>query len=627
MAGWPDDSQADRTGPQADHTERARATADVSPDAVDVSIVIPVHNCQPYLDRCLTAALVQRVKKEIVVVDDGSTDGGGELLDLYASYHRGIVKVVHLEHSGFPGRPRNVGLEHATGRYVFFCDADDYLGEEALERMVAVADRNGSDIVLGRVAGHGRRAPVSMFQRNAERVTLADSMVYNSLSCWKLFRRDMLERHGIRFGEDQRVGEDLLFTVHAYCHAETISVVADYDCYHLVARPDGSSIMQQPGSRDPLAWLSMIRKPIELMAAHVAPGPLRDHLLRRHFRLDVFAQLGGPFLAADGVRRKEITAEVAALCDQWLTPGVRERLTSADRQRLAALADIDRLVRLAQIEAAALRRRLTGLRWEGDKLVVSGTASLAGMADHDGVTLVLRARNEHGRELVVPAQRDGESFTARLEPGELASGVWDVLVAVELEGVQRLGRLGADREAELRCPSPRLVGEVVALPYFTRTGGNLSLDVGGHVLSVPGSARITRARWAFGHRLALDGQVTVTGAAPAASAVRQLVWRERSTGHERVERVVGLPGGGFAARPAVGRLTPGTWDAYIELQLGGPPARFRIETAARTVAERRRWWHGPALRSVRPYATSGKGRLSTVVRAMTPRVILRRIFR
>ena len=68
------------------------------------------------------------------------------------------------------------------------------------------------------------------------------------------------------------VGEDILFTVHAYCHAKVISVVADYDCYHLVARPDGSSIMQQPGSRDPRGWLSMIRGPIQLMTEHVPPG-------------------------------------------------------------------------------------------------------------------------------------------------------------------------------------------------------------------------------------------------------------------------------------------------------------------------------------------------------------------
>src|SRR5690606_2375436 len=221
---------------------------------------------------------------------------------------------------------------------------------EALEHLLAAADRNDADIVLGKIVGHGRRAPESMFHRSADRVELGDSAVYNSLSCWKLFRREMLERHRIRFREGVLIGEDIYFTVHAYCHAETISVVADRDCYHLVSRPDGSSVMQRPSSRDPLAWLAMIKEPIELMAAHVPPGPLRDHLLARHFKLDILAQLGAPFLETGEVRRKDVAEAVAALCDRWLTPGVRERLGSADRQRLAALGVMDRLALLAVIE-------------------------------------------------------------------------------------------------------------------------------------------------------------------------------------------------------------------------------------------------------------------------------------
>ena len=596
-------------------------------DAVDVSVVIPVHNCRPYIDRCLTSALVQRVKKEIVVVDDGSTDGSGELLDLYASYHPGCVKVVHIDGSGGAGRPRNVGIEHATGRYVFFCDADDYLGPEALERMVSVADANSSDIVLGRIVGHGRRAPVSMFQHNADRVSLGDSPVYNSLSCFKLFRRELLERHRIRFGEGMLVGEDILFSVHAYCHAGPISIVADYDCYHLVSRPDGSSIMQQAGSRDPLAWLAMIKEPIRLMARHVEPGPLRDHLLRRHFRLDVFTQLGTPFLESDDVRRKEIAREVAAIVDEWYTPGVHERLNTIDRQRADALGDIDRLVRLARIESATVRRRLTGLRWEGDRLVVTGAARLDGITRDDGLTVVLRARHDPGTELVLPVERKGGEFTVRLDVGALASGVWDLRVAVEIEGVIRLGRLGADRESDIGRPRPRLIGGVVVLPYFTRDNGNLSIDVGGHVVAVPGTARLTRTRWSLGRRLLIDGEVSVAGTAPQAASIKRLVWRERRSGCERAERVVPLPGGGFAARPAVGRLAPGTWDAYLELDLGGPPARFRIETGGGTVAAPSRWWTVALMRSVRPYATAGKGRLSAVVKRLTAESLVKRLLR
>ncbi|GHE30848.1 hypothetical protein GCM10017673_37010 [Streptosporangium violaceochromogenes] len=641
--GWADEDDTAREGPGR-------------PD-IDVSVVVPVHNCRPYLDRCLTSLLIQRVGKEIVVVDDGSTDGSAELLALYASHHRGVIRVIRQEHSGGAGHPRNVGLAHARGRYVFFCDADDYLGPEALARMLAMADRNGSDMVLGKIVGHDRRAPASMFRRSAERVDLGASAVYNSLSCFKLFRREMLERHAVRFDETLLVGEDVFFTTHAYCHAEVISVVADYDCYHLVARSDGSSIMQRPGSRDPVAWLRMIKRPIELMVGHIRPGALRDHLLRRHFRMDAFGNLGRPFLEAGEVQRKEIVAEVADMCDRWLTDGVRERLGPIDRGRLAALQDIDRLVRLAHIESAVIRRELTGLRWGHDgRLVVSGRAALNVLerGDHPelvlgGLVLILKPRpgaagrhpgaggrderaergGDAGRpgEVVVPLTGDGAGFTGQVDVAGLPSGVWDVYLSVECEGVTRLARLGADRDGRVAQPASRLIGGVVALPYFTRPHGNLSLDVGGHVVSVPGGARLTRARWAAGHRLTLDGEVSVGTAQPGERAVRHLVWRERSSGRELREPVEAGAGGAFAARQALGRLGPGTWDAYLELSLGGPPARFRIEAAAETIAPPRAWWRGLVRRSVRPYATAGKGRLSVVVKTSTLRSLARRMLR
>ncbi|MER5647268.1 glycosyltransferase family 2 protein [Streptosporangium sp. NPDC002524] len=607
---------------------------------VDVTVIVPLHNCGPYLDRCLTSLLIQRVALEVVVVDDGSTDGGAALLDLYASCHRGVIRVVRQEASGGAGRPRNVGLSHARGRYVFFCDADDYLGPQALERMLAMADRNGSDIVLGKIVGHDRKVPISMFKENAERVPLGDSAVYNSLSCFKLFRREMLERHAIRFDETLLVGEDVVFTTHAYCHADVISVVADYDCYHLVARPDGTSIMQRQGSRDPVSWLRMIRRPIELMLAHVRPGDLRDHLLRRHFRMDAFGNLGRPFLDAGEVERKEIAAEVADMCERWLTDGVRERLPAIDRSRIAALQDIDRLVRLAHIESASVRRELTALRWERERegrLAISGKVALSTLERYDrpeitggDLALVLRRRHVDpgpSDEVVVPVTGDCAGFTGIVDVTTLSSGIWDVHVSVAFEGVPRLARLGADGEGLVAPPMPRVVGEVVALPYFTHPYGNLSLDIGGHVVAVPGSARLVRARWAAGHRLVLDGEVSVGAAAPAADAVRYLVWRERESSRERREPVTVGEGGRFTASQAMGRLAPGTWDAYLELDLGGPPARFRIEAVPEVIEQPRTWWRGAIRWSVRPYATAGKGRLSTVVRTLGPRTFIRRIVR
>ena len=110
-----------------------------------VSVILPVYNTRAYLRECLDSVLAQDVDPgsfEIVAVDDGSTDGSGEILDEYALRHA-FVRVMHQENSGWPGQPRNRGLEASRGEYVFFLDSDDVLGPEAVRRLCDVADEQG----------------------------------------------------------------------------------------------------------------------------------------------------------------------------------------------------------------------------------------------------------------------------------------------------------------------------------------------------------------------------------------------------------------------------------------------------------------------------------------------------
>jgi hypothetical protein len=166
-----------------------------------VSVVIPVHNGMPYLEKTIDSVLAQTLDRiEIIAVDDGSTDGSGDFLDKLAHHHGDRITVVHQDASGGPGHPRNVALDYfATGEFVFFLDADDHLGPEALERLVAAARRNDADVVLGKVVGVDRTAPQSMFRRNDDDADFYKSRVYWSIAAWKLFRTDHLRKHGIRF--------------------------------------------------------------------------------------------------------------------------------------------------------------------------------------------------------------------------------------------------------------------------------------------------------------------------------------------------------------------------------------------------------------------------------------------
>src|SRR5215213_376127 len=107
----------------------------------------------PELTDCLDSLLAQDLDPDlftVIAVDDGSTDGSGQLLDDYGTRFR-LCQVLHQENSGWAGAPRNRGLDLATTPYIFFMDADDRLTPEALRRLLARAEATGNDVVIPRI--------------------------------------------------------------------------------------------------------------------------------------------------------------------------------------------------------------------------------------------------------------------------------------------------------------------------------------------------------------------------------------------------------------------------------------------------------------------------------------------
>ncbi|HEY9370619.1 glycosyltransferase family 2 protein [Streptomyces sp.] len=304
----------------------------------DVTVIIGAYEAMPYLVKCLESVENQTIgadRVEIVAVDDGSTDGTGEYLDEFATRSKVRTRVVHQANSGGPGGPRNTGLELAEGRYVFFLDADDHFGEEALERMVAMGDRARTDVILGKVVGVDRGAPKSMWGATVERADIHTSNVKFTLSAQKLFRRELLIRHGIRFDTSMRTGEDALFTMEAYLRGNGVSVVADHTCYYLVGRDDGKHITKT-GNYD-IRFLSAQRL-MELIAAHERPGRKRDLLMVRPFATTLLPQFGHVLLRQDEDTLRHKLELAAPLMRQYWTPGVARLFKPEDRLRLTCAA-------------------------------------------------------------------------------------------------------------------------------------------------------------------------------------------------------------------------------------------------------------------------------------------------
>ncbi len=378
-----------------------------------VSVIIPVFNTGEALSGCVESALAQSLDEyEVILVDDGSDDGTERLVDELAAAHD-RVRVIHLPASGGPGGPRNSGIEAAHGEYVYFLDDDDWLGEEALERMYAAAVRNDSDIVIGKMVGHGRSVPRLMFRESRDQADVLGDNLLGILTPHKMFRRAFIDKHGIRYPEGPVRLEDHRFVLKAYFRADTISVVADYPCCYWIKR-DGSYSRKRP---DPAHYYAALREVLDIVDEHVPPGEERDRYYAHWYRSKVLKRLGeAGFLDAPAGYRRAVYDEVRRLAEERFGPGVDTVLTMGMRVRSALLrADAyDELFRLLEAErGVTLDTALEGFRWDGDRLVVTFTS---GFAYGDGTPF---AFSEGRWRPPVPLTLPGELFDVTDEPYRL----------------------------------------------------------------------------------------------------------------------------------------------------------------------------------------------------------------
>lgn len=116
---------------------------------VKVSVIIPVYNAEKYLNQCISSIANQTMQDiEIIAINDGSTDNSLNVLDELSQRYKGKLKVYTKENSG-AGSARNIGIENASGEFIKFVDADDYLEVDILEKMYTIAKKYNVSLVRG----------------------------------------------------------------------------------------------------------------------------------------------------------------------------------------------------------------------------------------------------------------------------------------------------------------------------------------------------------------------------------------------------------------------------------------------------------------------------------------------
>jgi poly(ribitol-phosphate) beta-N-acetylglucosaminyltransferase len=508
-----------------------------------VSVVIPVYNPGGYFTPCiesLTSQSLAHDQFEIICVDDGSTDDTPARLDELAAMYPNI-RVIHQANSGWPGQPRNVGLDAARGEYVFFCDHDDWLGIEALERLHAFATRCGSDIVLPKMAGLRRAIPRHVFRETIHQCSITDSPIMDSLTPHKLFRREFLEKHNIRFPEGQRRLEDHLFVVTAYLLAEVVSIYADYSCYYHIGRIDSANA----GFRNPdwQGYFDNLAEALDVVVEHTEPGEERNRIFRRWLQVEMVQRLTRR-------RRAKLTDDESAeifnnahrIAARYFDEGVVELLQPVPQRvgRAIIAGDAEEMRRIAeQTQPWTAYPSLLQVGWDGGRLQVSGTVQLADVTPQGEVhpddeldvvdeaeaifadmhdeplaekrlaalldqptpeTLWLGMANSTMR-LDLTERNTGEtwpvtaaihrmglaaSFSAEIDPNTLASGarladgLWDLYIHFGVFGVaiRRRARLTPERRPGRVLPEPVKNGPPTMTAYFTRRASGLCVDVG-----------------------------------------------------------------------------------------------------------------------------------------------------
>lgn len=227
-----------------------------------VSIVVPVYNVEKYLDRCMKSLLVQTIDEyEIILVDDGSTDGSSQICDTYFNSVPNI-KVIHKCNAGL-GYARNTGLNIAKGEYIAFVDSDDYVDPKMYKVLYDYAESNVLDAVYcsydrikeGKCYSLGTEYEKKIYSNDINQVILgmignkpfeSKDFAFEMSSCMSIYRREVIENNRIRFfSEREYISEDLLFNIKFLYHATRVGFLGDRFYHYCINGDSLTTVFKQ----------------------------------------------------------------------------------------------------------------------------------------------------------------------------------------------------------------------------------------------------------------------------------------------------------------------------------------------------------------------------------------------
>ncbi|MDD3984706.1 MAG: glycosyltransferase family 2 protein, partial [Methanobacterium sp.] len=208
-----------------------------------ISIIIPIHNIENYIDKTLESIINQSIgyeNLEVIMVDDCSSDGTPKIIDSYAAKYDNFIAIHLPENNGLPGKPRNIGLEIASSDFIMFMDHDDLFEEDICEVLFNRITSEDVDIVFCNFRSvfddGSSHKYISIIKDkkeiNVKTVNEDERILKLPPSIWtKIFRKNLILDNSIRFPEGM-LAEDLSFYIHTLLKAKGIIYLNNYYGYN-----------------------------------------------------------------------------------------------------------------------------------------------------------------------------------------------------------------------------------------------------------------------------------------------------------------------------------------------------------------------------------------------------------
>lgn len=236
------------------------------------SIIIPIYNVEKYLSKCLDSLVNQTFTDiEIICVNDGSSDNSLQVLNEYASQDNRI-KVINQENLGV-STARNVGIDNATGEYLLFVDADDWLDLKTCEILYNSISINSADLLSFNAFFVKNKQEIYGLKKNL------NSVLYGEM--WSIsYKKDFLLKYNIKFPKHIKIAEDHIFKIQALINTNKILILEDYLYYYCADRENSSSKIKSVVDDDIQSFYYLIEQDWFVKCDNIKKQQIIDYWLK-----------------------------------------------------------------------------------------------------------------------------------------------------------------------------------------------------------------------------------------------------------------------------------------------------------------------------------------------------------